>query len=485
MQGKAGKGTVPGRTGKGGRMRFWAGLGAGGRAAVMVLGGVAVVLGGYGLWRLSRPAPVAEPAAVAAVQEAPAEPSAGAAVEPETAAPEVTAEAPAEAPEAAPAPEVTVDTWRVAADGGAAVAGRTEPGAMVKIMVDGVLIAEAQATSAGEFAALFTLAPNPSPSLMTLVSVLADGTEVAAKAAIALGPIAGPQVAAAEPADEPVAVMLTEEGAAVVQAPEAEPEPVVEPVGEAVAEVAPAAAVAAVSIDTISYTAAGAVQLGGRGQPGGFVRFYLDNAPLQTVLVPDGGQWFTTLKEVPPGVYVLRADQLDGAGKVTSRFETPFKRETLETLAAATESPRLTEAAPGETPVVDEAAAPEGAVAVADAAEGGTRPAQAATPAETAPQEDEPASGADTPPEPAPAPEIAAVSEPEAAPQPAEPVPPPAPLPAPVTVTVQPGHTLWAIAKGELGDGIRYVQVYEANREAIRDPDLIYPGQVFTIPSGG
>ena len=484
MQTKAGKGTVPGRTGKGGRMRFWAGLGAGGRAAVMVLGGAAVLVGGYGLWRLSQPAPVTEPAAVSAVQEAPAESPAGAAAAPEAAAPEVAAEAPAEAPEAAPAPEVTVDTWRVAADGGAAVAGRTEPGALVKIMVDGVLIAEAQATSTGEFAALFTLAPNPAPSLMTLISVLADGTEVAAKAAIALGPIAGPQVAAAEPSDEPVAVMLTEEGAAVVQAPEAEPVAGSEPVAEAAPE--SATALAAVSIDTISYTAAGAVQLGGRGQPGGFVRFYLDNAPLQTVLVPDGGQWFTTLKEVPPGVYVLRADQLDAAGKVTSRFETPFKRETLETLAAATESPRLTEAAPGETPVADEPAAPEGAVAVADAGEAETRPAQAATPAETAPQEDEPgesepAPAADTPPEPAPAPEIAAVSEPEAAPQPAEPVPPP----APVTVTVQPGHTLWAIAKGELGDGIRYVQVYEANREAIRDPDLIYPGQVFTIPSGG
>lgn len=49
-------------------------------------------------------------------------------------------------------------------------------------------------------------------------------------------------------------------------------------------------------------------------------------------------------------------------------------------------------------------------------------------------------------------------------------------------VTVQPGNTLWAIAKGRYGAGIAYVQVYEANRAAIRDPDLIYPGQVFTLP---
>jgi nucleoid-associated protein YgaU len=51
-------------------------------------------------------------------------------------------------------------------------------------------------------------------------------------------------------------------------------------------------------------------------------------------------------------------------------------------------------------------------------------------------------------------------------------------------VTVQPGFTLWAIAKGKYGAGEQYVRVYEANRNLIRDPDLIYPGQVFTLPEG-
>ncbi|MDE0589941.1 LysM peptidoglycan-binding domain-containing protein [Halocynthiibacter sp. C4] len=49
-------------------------------------------------------------------------------------------------------------------------------------------------------------------------------------------------------------------------------------------------------------------------------------------------------------------------------------------------------------------------------------------------------------------------------------------------VTVQPGNTLWGIAKDSYGDGVLYVRVFEANRDAIRDPDLIYPGQVFTVP---
>lgn len=49
-------------------------------------------------------------------------------------------------------------------------------------------------------------------------------------------------------------------------------------------------------------------------------------------------------------------------------------------------------------------------------------------------------------------------------------------------VTVQPGNTLWAIARENYGEGILYVRLYEANRDRIRDPDLIYPGQVFDIP---
>ncbi len=49
-------------------------------------------------------------------------------------------------------------------------------------------------------------------------------------------------------------------------------------------------------------------------------------------------------------------------------------------------------------------------------------------------------------------------------------------------VTVQPGSTLWAIARERFGSGQLYVRVFEANRDQIRDPDLIYPGQVFVVP---
>ena len=49
-------------------------------------------------------------------------------------------------------------------------------------------------------------------------------------------------------------------------------------------------------------------------------------------------------------------------------------------------------------------------------------------------------------------------------------------------VTVQKGDTLWAISRESYGEGVLYVRVFEANRDRIRNPDLIYPGQVFTIP---
>ncbi|MDT8327844.1 MAG: peptidoglycan-binding protein, partial [Roseovarius sp.] len=39
-----------------------------------------------------------------------------------------------------------------------------------------------------------------------------------------------------------------------------------------------------------------------------------------------------------------------------------------------------------------------------------------------------------------------------------------------------------AISRAFYGDGVMYVRVFEANRDRIRDPDLIYPGQVFALP---
>jgi nucleoid-associated protein YgaU len=106
----------------------------------------------------------------------------------------------------------------------------------------------------------------------------------------------------------------------------------------------------------------------------------------ESPVAPDGGWAVTTGEGLPPGVYTLRIDEVDGA-RVVSRIETPFKREDPAELALAR----------GE-------------------------------------------------------------------------------------VIVQPGDSLWRIAQQRYGAGRRYTVIYDANLNRIRDPDLIYPGQVFTTP---
>lgn len=44
------------------------------------------------------------------------------------------------------------------------------------------------------------------------------------------------------------------------------------------------------------------------------------------------------------------------------------------------------------------------------------------------------------------------------------------------------GDNLWTIASRVYGDGFRYTHIFEANTDQIRNPDLIYPGQVFALP---
>ncbi|HTR85385.1 MAG TPA: LysM peptidoglycan-binding domain-containing protein [Reyranella sp.] len=44
------------------------------------------------------------------------------------------------------------------------------------------------------------------------------------------------------------------------------------------------------------------------------------------------------------------------------------------------------------------------------------------------------------------------------------------------------GDNLWNIARAHYGEGLQYTVIYNANKNQIRDPDLIYPGQVFSLP---
>ncbi|MEP5732392.1 MAG: hypothetical protein ABJL67_23835 [Sulfitobacter sp.] len=173
--------------------------------------------------------------------------------------------------------------------------------------------------------------------------------------------------------------------------------PVLKSTAEGVELLNPAApeVMSSVAIDTISYSDAGDVQLAGRAQSeASSVRVYLNNNSVVSLSVDTQGRWRGDLPNVDEGIYTLRVDEVTSSGEVTSRIETPFKRESPEVLTAA--------AAQVDGPIK--------------------------------------------------------------------------------AITVQKGATLWAIARERYGSGKLFVRVFEANKESIRDPDLIYPGQVFDLP---
>ncbi|MEF3047591.1 LysM peptidoglycan-binding domain-containing protein [Pseudotabrizicola sp. L79] len=442
------------------------------KAAVVVLGGLGLaVLASFFLRS-------GDPGQPAALVSAPAEP-----------APQVD--------ERADLPRLTIDNWRVEADGAGLISGRAVAVAQISVLLDGADVAFGTATPAGDYVILFNLAPNDQPSLLTLRAVLPDGTALAAPEAIALAPNPGPVLAAARPSEAPQDPESPQVAKQDQAAPAPQPEvPTAVLVTDAGAKVvadatgAAAGSPAALTIAAIAYTPDDQVQLSGTGGPGQVVRLYLDNQQVAEAPVLPDASWQTLLGGIVPGVYTLRADQIDDTGKVTARFETPFKRETPEALAALTQPKAKAAAAPpepteGDAPARAEPAAPtpDTAPALAEVA-GDTAAEGASVPAEitAAP---EPGRVATNPPPPA-APQPVAATPGAATPAPtlAEPAAEAVPgaVPQTVSITVQPGFSLWRIARDTYGDGVLYVQVFEANKDKIGDPDLIYPGQVFELP---
>lgn len=58
----------------------------------------------------------------------------------------------------------------------------------------------------------------------------------------------------------------------------------------------------------------------------------------------------------------------------------------------------------------------------------------------------------------------------------------PAPKVTAKSYTVAKGDTLWAIAKKYYGDGSKYTKIFEANKGVLKNPNVIYPGQVLALP---
>jgi nucleoid-associated protein YgaU len=54
--------------------------------------------------------------------------------------------------------------------------------------------------------------------------------------------------------------------------------------------------------------------------------------------------------------------------------------------------------------------------------------------------------------------------------------------PQPTRIVIQPGNNLWTLSRQIYGFGRQYTVIYEANKDQIRNPRLIYPGQIITAP---
>lgn len=191
-----------------------------------------------------------------------------------------------------------------------------------------------------------------------------------------------------------------------------------------------------VVLDAVDYDATGNIIFSGRSKPGNTVRLYIDNALAGEVNVDTEGRWmFGGQAEVAPGTHSLRADEIGSDGKVLSRVELPFLREEAAKVASVDPAQTTAEPAAGT--------APEAQARAAAAVEPAAAPAPGAT-AETQTAAAEPA-----------------VTD---------------------RVVIQPGNNLWRLSRQVYGKGVQYTVIYEANKDQIRNPDLIYPGQVFSLP---
>jgi nucleoid-associated protein YgaU len=347
---------------------------------------------------------------------------------PRTSADLPAAPAPA-APDRAEAPAAEApafDLVRVEPDGSALVAGTAEPGAKVTIFADAAPLAEVEADADGNFVAIFRTEPSPTPRALTLGAATPGGGRVSSDEVVMLLP-KPPAAPAPEAAPEPTAAPTLEAGAAPQVAPEpAEPAPQAAP---GPAEPAPQVAepeVAAVEPEPeVAATAIireDSVEVTTAGSGGA------ERVSLASISYAEAGD--VTLAGVGKAGSVLRAYVDDRFAKeVTVGGDGRWTME-LDEVAAGLYTLRIDQLAP------------DGRVA---------------SRVETPFQRDYPRSPL---------------------PRPGQ----PAPVPGTGVVTVQPGNNLWTMARLHYGSGMLYTQIFTANRELIRDPDLIYPGQIFTMP---
>jgi nucleoid-associated protein YgaU len=202
-----------------------------------------------------------------------------------------------------------------------------------------------------------------------------------------------------------------------------------------------------VQLSAVDYDADGNIVFQGRVSPGGTVRFYVDNQLAGDVTSDPAGNWlFKGSSPIAAGTHTLRADEIDATGKVISRAELPFLREEAEkVLASASET----------------GGAPAAAQQVESGQTSGEQPDQVQP---KSPGTETQVASADTTAQPEAPPVIAATPN------------------GPPRIVIQPGNNLWRISRQVYGKGRLFTVIWEANRDQIKNPNRIYPGQILSAP---
>lgn len=231
------------------------------------------------------------------------------------------------------------------------------------------------------------------------------------------------------------------------------------------------------------------VFVAGRAAPGRTMRIYANDILLgQATVSPEGRFLIEAERDLPVGDYIIRADVLaDDEGTVIARAAVPFERHEGEKIAAV--APRSLAQTPpaqgashaGETRQ-DARAAGEGLP------DGATRP-DARELAETGPNAGNGNMSRSGAVEDRLGDRVASAggnelrSDDRTLGRDSSEVTSPPLEPVGGSVIIRRGDTLWQISRRIYGRGIRYTTIYLANQSQIRDPDRIWPGQVFTVPN--
>jgi nucleoid-associated protein YgaU len=210
-----------------------------------------------------------------------------------------------------------------------------------------------------------------------------------------------------------------------------------------------------VAVDAVEIEGRG-VFVAGVADPGRKVRVYANDILLgEAEASPDGRFLIETERDLPVGDYIIRADALEPNGdKVVARAAVPFEREPGVSVAAVAPETANQAAKPGETlPVPGASAAPP-------SPDVGTSPGskeQGVAAASPEPGKEGAGEASQVT-----APKLQSVDG---------------------AVIIRRGDTLWRISRRVYGRGIRYSTIYLANQDQIRNPNRIWPGQVFAVPN--